>query len=299
LTAFERIARAGSFSRAARELQIAQPTISARIHALERTVGGALFVRSGRRVTLTDLGASLLPYARRALELLDEGAEAARQAQAGRRGRVTIGVLESLSGAFLGPALSDYCREHPHVEVVVRAGRHEQLMELLYDGIIGMALVAWPCLEALDTSFEALLTMREHVPLTVAAGHPLTAYPALTQRQLIENARPFLLMRWWQTLPQALERLAASMPAVVDVPLDTARHMLLSGAGVGFFTWMQAAEGVASGALVTIPVNDMPQLLRESALVRIKRDIPPAPAAGIFADGIRRRAEQLGLLIAG
>ncbi len=50
LQAFERIVREGSFSRAARSLDIAQPTISARIQALEVEVGGALFLRGGRKI---------------------------------------------------------------------------------------------------------------------------------------------------------------------------------------------------------------------------------------------------------
>src|SRR5690242_15804824 len=108
LLAFERIARDHSFSRAARALDIAQPTISERIRALERFVGGPLFVRDGRRVELSDLGASFLPFAVRALEVLDAGIDAARQTQSGERGRVTLGVLESLSGSFLGPALASF-----------------------------------------------------------------------------------------------------------------------------------------------------------------------------------------------
>src|SRR5207253_3122144 len=84
---------------------------------------GPLFVRGGRGAPLTDLGASFLPYARRSLELLDAGVEAARQAQAGARGRATIGVLESLSGSFLGPALAEFHASHPGVEVLARAGR--------------------------------------------------------------------------------------------------------------------------------------------------------------------------------
>src|SRR5690349_1538465 len=105
LQAFERIVRERSFSRAARTLDIAQPTISERIRALERAVGGPLFVRGvrgapqggsrgGRGAELTDLGAEFLPYASRALEVLASGVEAALQAQAGERGHVSIGVLE-------------------------------------------------------------------------------------------------------------------------------------------------------------------------------------------------------------
>ena len=58
LTTFDRIVREGSFSRAARELHIAQPTISARIHALEEEVGGALLTRTNHGVQLTALGVS-------------------------------------------------------------------------------------------------------------------------------------------------------------------------------------------------------------------------------------------------
>src|SRR6266702_3761766 len=80
LAAFDHIAREGSFTRAALSLGIGQPAVSARIRALEEQIGGTLFTR-GRRIALTALGESFLPFARRALELLGEGIEAARVAQ--------------------------------------------------------------------------------------------------------------------------------------------------------------------------------------------------------------------------
>jgi DNA-binding transcriptional LysR family regulator len=64
LQAFERIVREGSFSRAARTLDITQPTISARIQALEQEVGSSLFIRGGRKVTLTERGESFRPSQR-------------------------------------------------------------------------------------------------------------------------------------------------------------------------------------------------------------------------------------------
>src|SRR5262245_60734417 len=157
LVAFDRIVREGSFSRAARGLQIAQPTISARIQALEQAVGGPLFVRSSRRIGLTALGVSFLPYARRALDVLSEGVEAARQAQGGQRGRMTIGTLGSLTGDFLAPALADFQRAHPDVECYVRAGSHQKIVELLYDGVVELGLIAWPQLDPLVVELMPLL----------------------------------------------------------------------------------------------------------------------------------------------
>src|SRR4051812_45921076 len=98
LVAFQQIVREGSFTRAAVSLRVGQPAISARIRALEDAVGGPLFTR-GRRVSLTTLGESFLPYARRATEVLAEGVEAARLTRAGHRGRVTIAALGSLAGS--------------------------------------------------------------------------------------------------------------------------------------------------------------------------------------------------------
>jgi DNA-binding transcriptional LysR family regulator len=299
LAAFERVARERSFSRAARMLGIAQPTISERIRALERAVGGSLFVRGagrGRGAELTDLGASFLPFARRALEVLDAGVEVARQSQAGERGRATIGVLESLSGSFLGPALAGFHAAYPGVEVLVRAGRHPQLMDLLLDGVVGMALVVWPCPDALATELEVLLTLRERAVLVAAPGHPLARARDVDCARVAALARPFLLLRWWLELPPPLARLAERAQPRVDVPMDTGRHMVLHGSGAGFFPWMQVAEPIASGLLRAVAVSDLPPLVRDSALLRRAGAPPLGPAAMALVDTIRRRAEQLALL---
>src|SRR5258708_16597063 len=103
LVAFDRVAREGSFSRAALALGLGQPAVSSRILALEDAVGGALFLR-GRAIRLTALGESFLPYARRALEGLREGVHASRLAQVGAPGSVPIASLSSLPAALFAPA---------------------------------------------------------------------------------------------------------------------------------------------------------------------------------------------------
>jgi DNA-binding transcriptional LysR family regulator len=304
LRTFERIVREGSFSRAAWSLDLAQPTVSARIHALEQAVGGALFARSGRGVVLTDLGASFLPFARRALEVLDAGVESARQAQVGQRGRVSIGVLESLSGSFLGPALARFHAAHPEVEVLVRAGRHEQLVELFHDAVIRLALLAWPSHDVMTGDVDVLLTLREPAVLVAAPGHPLARCQSLgqlggqpiDQEAVLALARPFLLLRWWLSLPPAVASLAQRAHPTVDVPMDTGRQMVLSGVGVGFFPWMQVADFVASGQLVVIEVADLPPVDRVSALVRRAGAAPLTPAAEALVQCVRERATALGLV---
>ncbi|MDQ5854652.1 MAG: LysR family transcriptional regulator [Chloroflexota bacterium] len=295
LTTFERIVREGSFSRAAWALGVAQPTVSARIQALERALGGPLFRRGGRGVALTDLGLSFLPYARRAIEVLDAGVAAARQAQAGQRGQVTIGVLESLSGSFLGPALATFHAAYPGVAVLVRAGRHEQVVDLLRDGVVALALLAWPCPESLTLPLEVLLPLRERVLLVAAPQHPLARTPQLAPDWVLV-ARPFLVLRWWLTLPPAVAQLAQAVQPTIDAPMDTGRQMVLSGVGVGFFPWMQVADAVRGGQLHELSPPGVGVLNRDSALVRRAEGAPLAPAAAALVAILQQRATQLGLV---
>jgi len=296
LLTFERIVREGSFSRAALALGLAQPTVSARIQSLEQAVGGPLFTRGGRSVRLTDLGESFLPYARRALDVLATGIEAARQVQVGQRGRVSIGVLESLSGAFLGPTVAQFHAAHPDVDILVRAGRQAELVELLLDGVIGLALIAAPLVEPLASDVEVLLTVREPMVLAAAPSHPLARRQTVDQAAVLELARPFLLLRWWLALPPAVERLARQARPSLDLPMDTGRQMVLSGVGAGFFPWMQVADLQAAGRLTVLTVIDLDPLERESVLVRRVGGPPPSPAALALVAAVRERAAGLGLL---
>src|SRR6185369_15155744 len=119
LVAFDRVVREGSFSRAALALKIGQPAVSSRIQGLEEALGAPLF-RRGRRIAITTLGESFLPYVKRALELVSEGVETARLTRHGQRGRITLGVLGSLAGAVVGPALAKFMAAHPEVDCLVR-----------------------------------------------------------------------------------------------------------------------------------------------------------------------------------
>jgi DNA-binding transcriptional LysR family regulator len=296
LRTFDRIVREGSFSRAAMSLGLAQPTVSARVQALEQAVGGPLFERRGRSVALTDLGTSFLPFARRALDVLEAGVGAARQAQVGERGKVSIGVLESLSGSFLGPILAGFHDGRPGVDLLVRAGRQAELVELLLDGVIGLALLAEPLLEPLASEVEVLIGLREPVVLVASPSHPLARRSAVDQETVLELARPFLLLRWWVALPPALERLARRARPAIDVPMDTGRQMVSSGVGAGFFPWLQVADALDTGQLVAVEVTDLGPLDRSSVLVRRATGVGRSVASELLVEAIGERASALGVM---
>ena len=295
LTAFQRVVREGSFTRAALSLGLGQPAVSARIQALEAAVGGALFTR-GRRIALTALGESFLPFARRATELLAEGVEAARLARTGGRGRVTLAVLGSLAAGLVAPAMAAVAAAHPGLEWLVRSSDHEAVLAMLFDGLVELGVVVWPCPEPSAAELTRLLVLREPVPLVVAPDHPLTRRKTVSRDDVVRLARPLLRLRWWRTHHPEVTRLAERTASQVEVPWETARHLVARGAAAGFFPKTLISEDLASGRLRAVTVRDLPPLTRTTALVRARRPGPPSPATAAVIAALRDQARALGIL---
>jgi DNA-binding transcriptional LysR family regulator len=294
LTAFQRVVREGSFTRAALALGIGQPAVSARIQALEAAVGGPLFTR-GRRVALTALGEVFLPFARRATEILDEGVASTRLAHGGQRGRVTLAALGSLAGGLVGPAMAAMIRDHPDVEWLVRSGSHEVVLGLLWDGIVELGVIAWPSPEAVAAELIRVLVWRESVLLAAAPSHALAGRRHVTRDDIARLARPFLRLRWWRTHHPEVVRIADRAARSIEVPMETARHLALRGVAAGFFPHTYIADEIEAGSLVAIPVRDMAPLWRDCALVRRPR-VTAAPVIAATIDALRAQAERLGLV---
>lgn len=293
LAAFDRVAREGSFSRAALSLGIGQPAVSSRIHNLEDAVGGALF-RRGRRISVTPLGESFLPYARRVLELLHEGMESARMAQVGGRGRIKLGTLGSLSAGLIAPALARFASTHPQVDCMLRSADHEVLVQMLVDGIVDLALIAWPCPESATAELAPIFAVRERVVLVAHPRHPLARRKAVSRDDVANLARPFYRLRWWPAHHPQITSIAERSGTAMEIPMEVARPLALRGQGAGFFVRTYVAQDLADGALVEIPVRGFSRLTRGSALVRRRRSVL-GPAAAELIQLIRSQAAQCGL----
>ena len=127
---FLEVAQQGSFSRAAGVLRLAQPSVSARMAGLERSVGLELFARSTRGVTLTAAGRALEPYARRCVALAEEGRLSAR-ASAGSQ-RLVMVAASSLAATIFPPLISALAAEP--LEVTCRTAHSREVVEQVTDG---------------------------------------------------------------------------------------------------------------------------------------------------------------------
>lgn len=298
LLAFDHVVRTGSFSRAAWALDLSQPTISARIQSLEQALGGPLFFRQGRRIALTPLGESFLPYARRALSVLEEGIEAARQGQGGERGRLTAGVVESLAGRLLAGVVARFHRAYPCIHFFLRSGGTSDIVvEHLHDGVVEIGLLGWPCDDQATADLLPVCQFREPVILAVPRTHPLAARRETTIDELCAQGGPLLTaaIAFSSESHALLRRLKSAEDRIGFVPLHTARHLLRQGIGTGFFPLTFIQEELEAGHAAEVRVADLPPQFREFALVRHPRRETLSAAAENFASCLREEAR--GLLI--
>ncbi len=275
LLAFECIVREGNFSRAAFALGLSQAAVSARIQALETEIGGPLFARGGRKPTLTAAGDTFLPFARRALAVLAEGTDAARQAQTGRYGRVTIHAPGSVIDGFLTQAVERYRDAHPRVTLTVRVGHTDQVMRAVLDGVAMLGLVTWTLVGG-GAAVRPLARFREPLVAVLAPGHPLAGGEALTVAGFIAHAAPFYPIPWGTPDDARIMRASAEGPDMA-LPHEMVRRLIARGGGA-FFPRSFIADDVAKGNLAAPPIRDGASLVRELALIR-GADGPALPAA--------------------
>ncbi len=140
IEAFVQVAQHRSFSKAAEALFLTQPSVTARIQALERDLGEALFERNGRGVRLTEMGTSFLPYARRALKALQDGRDALDGMRNLELGTLKLGSALTVSTYVLPRILKKYCMLYPGVEVSVQTGRSEQVLQMVLNDDVHCAL---------------------------------------------------------------------------------------------------------------------------------------------------------------
>ena len=169
---FVAVAELRHFTRAARNLRIAQPSVSRAIRVLEEELGTPLFHRMKGNVALTSAGEVLLPWARRVLADVDGAALEVRELADLRRGRLAVGATPSLTTTLLPPALARFHAAFPGVELVLHEAGSRDLVRELEQGALDVALVILPLRHEM---LETTPLLREELVVAVAPDHALAS----------------------------------------------------------------------------------------------------------------------------
>jgi LysR family transcriptional regulator, cyn operon transcriptional activator len=144
LTYFLAAAEHGSFTAAAEALHLARPSVSEQIAHLEAELGVALFVRTGRRLELTDAGRLLRPEAERTLAAAGDAADVVQRARRLIGGTASLGTFSTAHHLLLPRLVEDFVGRHPQVAVRVVGENSVQLADAVRTGRLEAGLVALP-----------------------------------------------------------------------------------------------------------------------------------------------------------
>lgn len=237
------IAQEGSMAKACEKLLLAQPTLSAQLKELERSLGRRLFDRVNQRLSLTEDGRLVLGYAKSLFGIGGELLDALRDRPAKNRLALQVGAPTGSPRAWTRGLVDFIWRKDPDAFLAVREGAMDFLMEELrqhrLDAVLSDAAVATQAQE----EFSNLLVGR--VPVRLAAAPSLARRLKPLPRAL--DGAPFIWPAASPTLYQELQNAFAAwkvkprgVAEVADV--DLARQIVAAGRGVSAFNALTLEE---------------------------------------------------------
>lgn len=278
---FQQVAEHGSFTAAARELSISQPSLSVAVKKLEEALGATLFHRSRQGVTLTRAGEILLEHARQADLTLEAAKDELLALSTEPRGSFRLGAHESLAGYVLPGFLGRFLERYPEVRITLQNGNSRDVERMVIERRLDLALVVNPSRHPESVVLElfadrvgfvasAKLRRKHEDVRELLAEVPWIHVPVLQQTQSIVQTLAN------DGLRPTHELTCSSMELVKSLVLD--------GVGVGILPFRVAGHGVSGGRLVRLEA--LPVFDDTITLVR-RYDMPMTAGARALLDELK------------
>ncbi len=271
LRCFVAVAEQLHFRRAAESLYLSQPTVTAHIQALERSLDQELFERGARRVRLTAAGERLLPYARSILALQAEAEVRAWGRRYDERLRICASIF--VAAQTLPAALRQLLAERPRLDLALRTAFSAEVAQLVAGGQSDLGLARLPpegpALAGRRLTQEAVVA----VGPAALAGVPLEQ--ALGDHPLLTHNHP----GYWDRLLAALRGRVGLLRSMEVRQVDVTKRMLAEGLGLSFLPRSAVAAELEAGTLGLVRLPPDLTLPRVGTWAVWRRGGPPGEAA--------------------
>jgi DNA-binding transcriptional LysR family regulator len=270
LRTFKAVADLTSFSVAAQHLRLSQPSVSYQVKELEEALGLPLLDRLGKRVALTEAGAVLYAYARRAIDVLDEATLVLDEMRGIKRGSLRVGASTTVGIYLLPAALGAFKKLHPDLVISLEIGTRANVQEQVLRNELDLAVVG-PALR--DPELAVLPFITDELVVVAPAGHALAGKRGLTLKDL--SGQPFVMReaasgsRW--SLEKAARKAGAKLTVAMELGSNGAiKHAVESGLGLAVLSRYACALELSGGRLVELKVSGFP-IQRDWHIVHLRR----------------------------
>lgn len=232
LECFMAVCKELHFTRAAEKLGIAQPSLSQQIRLLEHEIGTPLFDRVGKKTTMTEAGKALLHHSYNAFHELSQARAAISEIQGLTRGALKIGALPTVASYLLPPAIIEFHRNYPNVELSVLGLRTGDIYNGLLQNELDLGVVFLP----MDhENLTAIPLYTQNLALAAPADHPVSREPYVTLHILKEI--PCILLPNTYFMRELINEQCRSLdfspkPIIEMTTMESIIAMVSRGAGV-------------------------------------------------------------------
>ncbi len=257
LRVFNEVAKHLSFVRAAENLHLTPPAITMQIKELEGHVGLPLFDRTGKKVSLTTGGEYMLVFARKILATVKDAEDAAARLQRAETGVLTIGMV-STSKYFMMQMLSEFREKHTGVQIQLSTGNREQLVRMLQDNEVDIAIMGRPPKE-LQTRAEPFAA-HPHV-FVAGLNHPLANHGRMSAEEL--RGYDFIVREKGSGTRAALENFFNEARVEPNFKMqlqsnEMIKQAVMAGLGLGFVSLHTIGNELAHQQIVMLDVEGAP-----------------------------------------
>lgn len=284
LKVFRVVADMLNYRRAADELHLTQPAVTAQIRSLEDSLGIALFDRIGRETSLTPAGVTLLEYVRK-IEATTNEAIAALAPFGGQEGvELSIGASHTVAVYLLPKLLPILLREWPKLRIHIVGGSTNEILQALTSHQIGVALIEAPAHRP-DLKIEAF--GEDELALIVRPDHRWTKKPMVRAAELVQE--PIMLrevgsgMR--QFVEEYLERngvLRQQLRTCIDInSTEGIISAVEAGLGIAFAPCLAIEKALKLGSVKAIQLDNGP-IRRQLSIALLNGPDPRGPVGQLL-----------------
>ncbi len=248
LHTFLLIAREGNLTRAAEQMHLSQPAVSAQLAGLEQEVGQRLFDRTARGMVLTEAGTTYRAYVEEALERLDAGERAVRALAGLEGGSLSIGGGATATTYLIPSVLGAFHRDFPSIRLFVREQGSQGVAAAVFAGDLDLGIVTLP-ITGLDRHTLACLRVEawveDELRLILPPGHRLRERKTFRWPEL--QGQPLVLFEAGTAVRSLLdghiEAAGVQVQPVMELrSIESIQQMVAQGIGAAFVSRYALSE---------------------------------------------------------
>lgn len=285
-----------NFSSAAKRLHMTQPSVSQHIQALEQQFGTELFVRSGRRLCLTEAGAVLVPLADKMVSMAMHAQEVMINLKGEVHGHLHVGCSTTPGKYILPKLLSKFIHMYPQVQATCQVHSRQEALKQLSQGKVHLALAST---HEFDKDCEFFKLFEDKIVLITPLDHPWVK-SGMIQPEDLTGARVIFretTSGTYNVVKQGLElagmRIEDIQPALTLSNAEAIALAVQEGLGVGFVSEVVVSR-LVSDRVAIIHVDRVSEHLRQDIYIGRNMLQPSTIAQTAFWDLVTSPINRIG-----